>query len=49
MKCVWINPLVDRPQMKKLPNNNQNAPLVRTSRSALNAVRIGWVDLLGAT
>ena len=38
MKWLWIRPLVDRPQMKKLPNSTQNTRSRRTPASTRNGV-----------
>ncbi|MNN88370.1 hypothetical protein D3C81_2060460 [compost metagenome] len=38
MKCVWIKPLVLRPQMKKVPNSIQKVRLEATLRRITNGV-----------
>ena len=39
MKCVCTRPLVDSPQMKKVPKSSQKVGCVDASRSATNGVR----------
>ncbi len=39
MKCVWISPLVDQPQMKNVPTRIQNVAEWEASRNTRIAVR----------
>ena len=39
MKCVCTRPLVDSPQMKKVPKSSQKVGCVDASRSATKGVR----------
>ena len=49
MKCVWIRPLVLRPQTKKVPNNTQNVRLPETPRSTWSGARNDGRGMAGAT
>ncbi|MNN90085.1 hypothetical protein D3C81_2079850 [compost metagenome] len=44
MKCVWIRPLVLRPQIKKVPANTQKVRL----RDALRKTRNGSIIVICA-
>ena len=48
MRCVPISPLVDSPQMKKLPARSQKAVLVRASRNPATADANGFRTGAGA-
>jgi hypothetical protein len=41
-QCVWIRPLVDKPQTKKVKNRTQKVAVFEASRSAASGEEINW-------